>query len=222
MTTAIKGQKLTSFGTTSVENGTTSSSFVRGADLDQLELFIPSGLTVNGTANPDSITIYDGDDVVNAGEGGDVIYDFGTGNDIIRGEGGNDWIFVGKGNDTVDGGLGRDGISYLYSEQIVGLDLEAGFALSEGIDTLISIEDASGGAGNDSLLGSSVDNYLYGADGNDRLDGRGGNDSLWGGAGNDTVVGGTGSDFVFGDYGNDTLDGGADVDTLWGGWASTS
>lgn len=174
--------------------------------------------TINALGGQDSITISDGNDVVNAGDGNDLVNDFGSGNDIMNGEAGNDWFYVGKGNDTVNGGAGTDGVGYLYSEQIVALDLESGFAISEGIDTLISIEDAAGGLGDDTLLGSSVANYLYGADGNDHIDGRAGNDYLWGGTYHDTIIGGSGADSLLGDYGNDTLDGGTDNDWLWGGW----
>ena len=51
-------------------------------------------------------------------------------------------------------------------------------------DTLISIENVTGTAGNDTLVGNERDNVL---------DGRGGNDSLDGGFGNDTLIGGPGS-----------------------------
>jgi Ca2+-binding RTX toxin-like protein len=72
----------------------------------------------------------------------------------------------------------------------------------------VTIENARGGSGNDTLEGNSIDNLLQGG---------AGDDSLNGGAGNDTLEGGSGNDQLFGGDGNDVLDGGAGVDTLSGG-----
>jgi Ca2+-binding RTX toxin-like protein len=171
--------------------------------------------TINGFGGHDVIYIYNGNDTVNGGEGSDDIYDFGTGNDVMNGDGGNDYFFVGLGNDTVSGGEGNDTVSYRYSQQFVGLDLEGGYALSEGYDTLVSIENAWGGSGYDTLLGSSVGNELVGLDGNDWIEGRGGDDWLRGDAGNDMLDGGAGADMVWGGQGNDVMTGGADADRFY-------
>ena len=56
------------------------------------------------------------------------------------------------------------------------------------------IENATGGSGNDVLLGNSAANVLTGNDGDDILIGRAGNDLLLGGAGVDSVTGGDGLD----------------------------
>jgi methionine-rich copper-binding protein CopC len=56
------------------------------------------------------------------------------------------------------------------------------------------IENAVGGAGNDTLTGNAVGNQLDGGAGNDVLSGLDGDDSLTGGLGNDQVDGGTGTD----------------------------
>jgi len=55
-------------------------------------------------------------------------------------------------------------------------------------DTLSSIENVTGGSGNDTIAGSAVANILIGGAGDDRLTGGAGNDSLTGGAGSDTFV----------------------------------
>lgn len=125
----------------------------------------------------------------------------------------------------MDGGPGTDLVDYSDSQQLVGLDLASGFAISEGIDTLVSIENAIGGAGNDALLGDDGPNQLSGGlafeTGNDRIEGRGGNDLLTGEGGNDTLLGGDGDDTLVGDggfgFGNDVLDGGAGNDVLIAG-----
>ena len=69
----------------------------------------------------------------------------------------------------------------------------------------VTIENAVGGAGNDILIGNTVDNYLFGGSGNDYLVDNGGSDTLIGGSGNDTIVGGSGYDILTGETGNDTF-----------------
>ena len=70
------------------------------------------------------------------------------------------------------------------------------------------IENAIGGAGNDTIVGNSFDNALTGNAGNDRLSGR---------TGNDTLSGGDGNDYLLGEEGNDALDGGTGADRAEGG-----
>ena len=84
-----------------------------------------------------------------------------------------------------------------------------------GTDTLISIENVIGGAGNDTINGDAQNNVLTGGAGNDTLNGNGGNDTLIGGAGNDTMNGGAGADTMIGGVGNDiyTVDNAGDVVT---------
>ena len=74
-----------------------------------------------------------------------------------------------------------------------------GFTIANGV----VIENATGGSGNDVLLGNASANVLTGNDGNDTLMGRGGNDQLRGGLGVDTVTGGDGLDVVTLGDGND-------------------
>ena len=65
-----------------------------------------------------------------------------------------------------------------------------GYTIANGV----VIENATGGSGDDVLLGNSAANTLTGNDGDDALLGRGGNDILRGGAGVDTITGGDGLD----------------------------
>jgi Ca2+-binding RTX toxin-like protein len=83
-----------------------------------------------------------------------------------------------------------------------------------------------GSAGNDSLTGNSLNNYIEGLAGADTLQGGLGNDTINGGTGNDLIYGGDGNDSitdydgnntVYGDAGNDILRGGALSSTLSGG-----
>ena len=59
-----------------------------------------------------------------------------------------------------------------------------------GTDTLIEIENLTGGAGDDSLTGDFEKNILTGGAGADTLFGDEGDDRLIGGAGNDNIDGG--------------------------------
>ena len=91
--------------------------------------------------------------------------------------------------------------------------------VSPGFHTLTilpgtTIENATGGSGNDTLTGNAAANSLSGGNGNDTLSGLAGNDSLNGGNGNDTLVGGDGDDTLTGVAGNDALDGGAGNDSF--------
>lgn len=72
----------------------------------------------------------------------------------------------------------------------------------------VTIENATGGSGNDTLNGNDEDNRLTGNAGNDTIAGGGGKDTLIGGTGNDTLNGGSGDDIYLysaSDLGNDTI-----------------
>ena len=80
------------------------------------------------------------------------------------------------------------------------------------------IENAVGGGGNDTIIGSSYANNLYGGLGNDSITGGAGNDTLNGSTGNDTMQGGAGSDLFYvnssSDRISDSSTAAADVDTV--------
>src|SRR3954469_5330282 len=50
------------------------------------------------------------------------------------------------------------------------------------------IDNATGGSGNDTIIGNAIANVLNGGSGNDTLTGGGGNDTITGGSGSDTTV----------------------------------
>ena len=77
--------------------------------------------------------------------------------------------------------------------------LRGGYTIANGV----VIENATGGSGDDVLLGNSAANVLTGNDGNDTLMGRGGSDVLNGGAGSDVLNGGLGTDELIGGAGSD-------------------
>lgn len=84
-------------------------------------------------------------------------------------------------------------------------------------DTRSLIENATGGSGNDTIVGNVADNRLQGNAGTDSLTGGDGNDTLLGGDGADTLLGGAGDDSLDGGAGDDRLEGGAGSDILLGG-----
>ncbi|MDW9537865.1 protease [Sinorhizobium meliloti] len=76
------------------------------------------------------------------------------------------------------------------------------------------IENASGGAGSDTITGNQEANTLWGNDGSDVLNGESGNDALYGGLGRDKVRAGDGNDRILGGPGKDYLSGGTGSDTF--------
>jgi serralysin len=94
---------------------------------------------------------------------------------------------------------GRDTLDFSGYDETQWIDLnEEAFSSVGGLRNNISIarnvtiEDAFGGSGADSMLGSAAANLLRGNAGADSLDGADGNDTLEGGAGNDLYLGVTG------------------------------
>ena len=73
----------------------------------------------------------------------------------------------------------------------------------------VELADLTGrDGGNDTITGSSADDFIFGQEGND---------TIHGGAGDDVIYGGSGNDTLYGDAGNDYIDGGAGADTIHGG-----
>jgi serralysin len=108
---------------------------------------------------------------------------------------------------------GRDIFDFSgYDEtQWINLNAEAfssvgGLRNNISIARNVTIEDAYGGSGADSMLGSAAANLLRGNAGADSLDGGSGNDTLEGGAGNDLYLSVTGDDRI-----TEAAGGGADT-----------
>ncbi len=90
-------------------------------------------------------------------------------------------------------------------------------ALLHNNDARSLIENATGGRGNDKIMGNFGDNDLIGRGGADKLLGKAGSDTLIGGNGDDTLIGGGGGDRLQGIKGNDVLIAGNGKDFLNGG-----
>ena len=160
------------------------------------------------------------------------VLDGGAGNDSLGGGAGNDTLIGGLGNDTLAGNAGTDTVSYAGTAGAVVVNLSAaGFASglgnvasnrsagAAGLDTLTSIENATGGEGNDTIVGSAAANVLTGGAGNDVLIGGLGNDTIDGGLGIDTASFATNTQAVTinltaGTATSSTVAGGSGTDTL--------
>lgn len=90
-------------------------------------------------------------------------------------------------------------------------------ALAWGSDTRGLIENATGGAGHDTIAGNAVANILKGRGGDDTLAGLAGADRLFGGGGRDDLNGGGQADTLKGGGARDLLKGGNGTDRLEGG-----
>lgn len=154
-----------------------------------------------------------GDDVLHGGAGNDTIVGGGgaletspAGSDQLYGEDGIDSLDDGDsdsqpaavGADLVDGGTGEDEVnSYLRRSEPVTVDLgsQAPAGQPGENDTLRGIEEAFGGAGDDTLIGNDSDNFLDGRDGDDQVRGGGGDDLIFADD-RDSVAGEAGDDDI--------------------------
>ncbi len=173
---------------------------------------IYNSLLYNGNTSSEisNLIAGSGNDKITGNELGNVIIG-NAGNDTIDGAGGINALYGGAGEDTLVGGTATGGTNQLwggddidtvaYSQvtAIVYVDLgaAAGYVSRDGTlvltDEMNSIENATGGSGDDTLIGDAGANYL---------DGGAGANALYGLAGNDTFAGGTAT---------------GGVDQLWGG-----
>jgi hypothetical protein len=145
----------------------------------------PGDPFVNGTNGNDHIAIYQGNVLVNAGNGDDVFSLIPVSKFAVH---------------ALNGGNGTDTLDLSATTTANSVDLSAGFATGSQIELelLISIEKVIGGSGNDTIVGSGVANWLDGGAGRDTIRAGNGNDTIIGGSGNDALTGGGGSDtFIF-------------------------
>jgi len=159
----------------------------------------PGNDVVTGSSADETVSLGDGDDQVDLGDGNDSATG-GIGNDVLRG---------GDGNDTLDGGDGTDTATYDErgpSEPVtVTLATPGGDGAAGESDTLVAIENLTGGESNDSLTGDDGPNVLLGGPGLNTLDGQGGADTIRGGPARDVIVGGKGADQLYGEADDDSI-----------------
>ncbi|MCS6627355.1 M10 family metallopeptidase C-terminal domain-containing protein [Roseibacterium beibuensis] len=141
-----------------------------------------------GSAFGDSLT----------GNGANNLLSGGAGNDTLDGLNGDDVLIGGAGVDVLHGGGGIDTVDYSGAAAGMRAQLNTNASTNDGdggTDTFSGVENLTGSAFNDILIGDGVGNVLRGGLGSDTLIGLGGNDVLWGGSGAANVLqGGTGDD----------------------------
>jgi hypothetical protein len=142
---------------------------------------VPEAIDYTGT---------EADDTMAGGAFGDSLSGLG-GDDSLSGYGAADILNGGAGDDHIDGGAGVDTATYSDAAGVVTVRLlltNAQDTGGAGIDTLVRIENLTGSAFADTLIGDGGTNVLTGLDGADLLNGGGGADRMSGGLGNDTYV----------------------------------
>jgi Ca2+-binding RTX toxin-like protein len=147
---------------------------------------------LDGGAEQDRLFGATGNDELNGGPGDHDQLFGGPGDDSLSGgEGDFDVLTGGPGNDSIDGGPGAHDIaSYAGTGGAVTINLEAGTVSGAESEQLTGIEDAIGGSGNDTLIGSTASpNRLDGGPGNDHLIAAGSADEAFGGPGSDICTG---------------------------------
>ena len=170
------------------------------------------------------------------GDGNDTLIG-GTATDLVDGGNGNDRMTGGSGVNTLLGGAGTDRLVEAADANLV---LSNGSLIALQTELINSFEEAeltggvsanklsvsgnfigpvtlNGGDGNDTLIGTPLNDVLNGGNGDDSLNGVGGDNTLDGGAGNDILFGGAGNDSIFGNAGNDIASGLDGNDTIIGG-----
>lgn len=126
-----------------------------------------------------------------------------TGDDVYRIDGplAGAAIWDAGGTDTLDASASTTGLHIDLSMN----EINGNAVIARGI----SIENAIGGTGNDTIFGSfsspihMVNDTLLPGSANNRLDGGPGNDDIMAGSGDDTLIGGTGSNVLDGSLGYD-------------------
>jgi Ca2+-binding RTX toxin-like protein len=198
---------------------------------------IRSIAAVFGSRHDDDITGDANANVLSGERGSDTIH---------GGVGGNpdralfDGLRGGPGNDSFSGGSEPVAVLYDEADNGVTVDLQAGTATGEGIDTLTNIDGVFGSRHSDSIIGDGSQNVLLPWRGNDDVDGGGGADTVFydeatsgitaslatgtaTGEGSDTLAGvenisgSAQADTLTGDAGPNVLVGLGGSDTLAGG-----
>jgi Ca2+-binding RTX toxin-like protein len=112
-----------------------------------------------------------------------------------------------------DADTGDDSYTGTYGERIFGFWGDDSIQIGTG-------SDASGGRGDDYIVGNASANRIWGDHGEDYLTAQGGNDLVWGGTGQDQIFGGDGDDQLFGGDDFDQIYGGSANDRIFGGAGS--
>lgn len=243
-TRAFSGTPTTT-GTVSVKVTAKDTGNLSASDIFDVVVSVQN-LTLNGTANADTLVGGAGDDTLNGLAGNDTLTG-GAGNDTLNGGAGNDTMAGGLGNDTYVVDSASDVVTEAANEGIDLVQSSVTYTLGANVENLtLTATTAINGTGNaldNVLTGGSGVNVLTGGAGNDTyVVGTGDSTVEVAGGGNDTVqsavtwtlgtevenltltgttaINGTGNtlnNVLIGNSAANTLDGGTGADTLIGG-----
>lgn len=195
-----------------VITGTDADDVIVGSTRSDTVLAGGGNDVVCGLAGDDLLDGGEGDDLLDGGPHADTLVG-GNGTDDLNGDSGDDTaraLAEPDGPDWFRGGTGSDTTDYSARSGAVRVsmnNLTNDGAFAEG-DRHLGVENATGGRGDDHLIGSPgfpIRNVLLGNDGADTLDGSEGDDRLEGRAGDDVLTGGPGLDVALGGPGDDSL-----------------
>lgn len=148
---------------------------------------------IEGGEGSDLLEGEQGNDTVEGGPGNHDIVEGNQGDDTLNGGPGNEDVIIGgTGNDKINGGPGEHDIAdYAGVGGAVTINLQTQTVTGAENEHLEGIEDAIGGSGNDTLIGSTeTANRLDGGPGNDKIIAAGPGDEAFGGPGSDECEGG--------------------------------
>jgi hypothetical protein len=184
-----------------------------------------------GTSNPLLVTSTD----TTPATGGDDILNAGNGNNLIIGGVGADIITGGAGNNTIIGDNAQIQFTGPVMTNITSTDTTAATGGNDVIVTGNGNNQIIAGVGNDTVTTGAGNDVVVGDNGTiiNNPDGTlaqvssgdptlGGNDFISTGAGNDIAIGGAGNDTVLSDAGNDILFGDGGQVTITGGGGSVT
>ncbi|MDY6924955.1 MAG: M10 family metallopeptidase C-terminal domain-containing protein, partial [Pseudomonadota bacterium] len=172
---------------------------------------------IMGTAGDDTLAGTAGDDVILGAAGADHLSGLDgaddlrgeAGDDTLYGDAGDDLLAGGAGDDALIGGAGIDTADYSAAAAGVTAQLNTGVASNDGdggTDSVSGVENLTGSAFNDVLLGDGGTNVLRGGLGSDVLAGLAGDDVIHGGTGAaNEMYGGAGSDLYVVEAEGDTI-----------------
>lgn len=226
------------FGTDTVSDASGSDTLDLGSSSSAVTLDLTSATSFTDGGNSVTWTTAGILENVITGSGADSLTGDSDDNTFTTGSG-NDTVSGGEGNDTYKfaDGWGTDSLSDLATDTssndttdfssvtssnnlTINLTSSGGNEVSDGTNSVNwssdAIDNALGGAGADTITGSTSDNMIKGNAGDDSLDGGSGNDTLYGGTGSDQLTGGSGDDlFVLeATMGADTISDASGSDTV--------
>jgi len=187
-------------GADAIDGGDGTDTVTYAASLDGVSVDLSTGVGTGGDAQGDRLRNVE--NLIGSAKDDSLTGDANA--NRLEGGAGNDWLEGGAGGDVLIGGAGNDTAAYATAGAAVTASLlnpaiNAGDASG---DSYTDIENLTGGAYNDTLIGDVADNRLDGGAGDDVLQGGAGADTLIGGDGNDTASYSTGASAVVANLAN--------------------